>query len=251
MIGPARASAVADGGWPGLSAAWPGPRGWSPFQIESGRTHKAWLRYSNAAPEVTPDHVRDFRGSRFAEVRDAIFGRPYYRVWGASHERPLPHYPVSLCSVLQGILPGGMPHRFRQAAERTLDSLADLRWGPKGRGFRRLSPETPRGRPPNDCFMLPTRTVTIRSVGPTAFAAWQTSKNAPVKAVAWNMNALAILVEFANLDHLVGAAISHDAARCFQSEKRLTCGLRTFHQEVSIHGWTDMRCGRMGNGERE
>jgi hypothetical protein len=41
-------------------------------------------------------------------------------------------------SVLQGILFFGRRYLFRQAAERAVDSHADLRWGPIGKGFRRL-----------------------------------------------------------------------------------------------------------------
>jgi hypothetical protein len=47
-------------------------------------------------------------------------------------------HPVTLSSLLTGILPGGPPYAFRQATERAVDSAADLRWGPDRRGFRRL-----------------------------------------------------------------------------------------------------------------
>jgi hypothetical protein len=63
---------------------------------------------------------------------------PYQRIWGGKGEPPLPRYEVTLLSVLRGILPRGRRYLFRQAAERTLDSHATLRWGSERRGFRRL-----------------------------------------------------------------------------------------------------------------
>ena len=57
---------------------------------------------------------------------------------GPRRRPPLPTYEVTLMSVLRGILPFGRAHLFRQAVERTVDSNADLRWGPDRKGFRRL-----------------------------------------------------------------------------------------------------------------
>jgi hypothetical protein len=57
---------------------------------------------------------------------------------GAAGEPPLPIHPVTLSSLLYGILPFGPPYAFRQATERAVDSAADLRWGPDRKGFRRL-----------------------------------------------------------------------------------------------------------------
>src|SRR5262249_17083777 len=51
---------------------------------------------------------------------------------------PLPVHPVTLSSLLYGILPFGPPYVFRQATERAVDSAADLRWGLDRKGFRRL-----------------------------------------------------------------------------------------------------------------
>ncbi|MCO6428976.1 hypothetical protein [Nitrosomonas communis] len=81
---------------------------------------------------------RTYQGSRFSEVRDAIFANPYQKVWGSKGESPFPAYQVTLASILRGILPFGKPHLFRQAVERAVDSHADLRWGEEGRGVRRL-----------------------------------------------------------------------------------------------------------------
>ena len=88
--------------------------------------------------EHITDEDRAYGGSRFSEVRDALFANPYQKVWGRSGEPPLPVYEVTLPSMLRGILPFGKPHLFRQATERAVDSKADLRWGTDGKGFRRL-----------------------------------------------------------------------------------------------------------------
>ena len=74
------------------------------------------------------DH--QYAGSRFAEVRDAVFANPY--------SPPYEKFPVTLGSLLSGVLPFGKPWQFLAAARRTVASEADLRWGPDGKGFRRL-----------------------------------------------------------------------------------------------------------------
>ena len=84
------------------------------------------------------DQDRAYAGSTFREVVDALFANPYQRVWGREGEPPLPIYEVSLDSVFGGLIPIGKPDFFRRASERALDSGADLRWGPDGKGFRRL-----------------------------------------------------------------------------------------------------------------
>jgi hypothetical protein len=88
--------------------------------------------------EGITDEDRAYQGSRFAEVRDAIFANPYQKVWGRPHEPPLPVYAVTTRSVLHGVLPSGGRYLFRQATERAVDSHADLRWGPDRKGYRRL-----------------------------------------------------------------------------------------------------------------
>ena len=88
--------------------------------------------------ESITDEDRGYHGSRFAEVHKAIFANPYQKVWGRDDSAPLPIYKVTLSSVLRGILSFGKRYLFQQAVERTVDSHADLRWGPDGKGFRRL-----------------------------------------------------------------------------------------------------------------
>src|SRR6266550_6538512 len=88
--------------------------------------------------EGITDEDRAYAGSRFSDVREALFANPYQSTWGADGEPPLPVHPVTLSSLLYGILPFGPPYAFRQATERAVDSFADLRWGPDRKGFRRL-----------------------------------------------------------------------------------------------------------------
>jgi hypothetical protein len=83
------------------------------------------------------DDDRRFAGSRFAEVREAMFANPYQKVWGtngAVFERT----PVTLAGAMRGMFRLGMRWRLLSAAERTLASQADLRWGEDHKGFQRL-----------------------------------------------------------------------------------------------------------------
>jgi hypothetical protein len=89
-------------------------------------------------PEQVTDEDRAYGGSRFSEVRDALFANPYQKLWGGAGEPPLPTYAVTLLGVLRGIPPFGPPYFFRQAVARAVDSRADLRWGTDGKGFRRI-----------------------------------------------------------------------------------------------------------------
>ena len=74
--------------------------------------------------EAITDEDRAYGGSRFSDVREALFANPYQRTWGADGEPPLPVHPVTLSSLLYGILPFGPPYVFRQATERAVDSAA-------------------------------------------------------------------------------------------------------------------------------
>jgi len=88
--------------------------------------------------EQVTEEDRAYRGSRFSDVRDALFANPYQRVWGAAGEPPIPIYGVSLASALRGVLPAGLPYFFHQEVARAVDSRADLRWGADRKGFRRI-----------------------------------------------------------------------------------------------------------------
>jgi hypothetical protein len=89
------------------------------------------------AESITSDD-RAYNGSRFADVRDAIFANPYQPVWTRDGSAHSPVHKVTLSSVLRGILSFGKRHLYKQAIERTVDSHADLRWGADRKGFRRL-----------------------------------------------------------------------------------------------------------------
>lgn len=82
------------------------------------------------------DQDRAYAGSRFGEVRDAVFANPYQKVWGAEGEPPLPFRDPTFFDMLRGLLSGH--HLLTEAASRTVESHADLRWGPDGKGFRRI-----------------------------------------------------------------------------------------------------------------
>jgi hypothetical protein len=88
--------------------------------------------------EATTDEDRSYRGSRFSVVQEALFSNPYQRIWGSAGEPPMPRYKVTLYTFLSGMLPLGRSFIFRSAAERTLESSADLRWGSDRKGFRRF-----------------------------------------------------------------------------------------------------------------
>ena len=75
------------------------------------------------------DEDRAYSGSRYAEVRAALFQNPYNELWGSHGNPPLPVFPVTLGSVLRGMW-SRRHYFFLQAAKRTVDSRADLRWGP-------------------------------------------------------------------------------------------------------------------------
>jgi hypothetical protein len=79
---------------------------------------------------------RAYSGSRFKDVRDAVFADPYPDIW--TGDGRMPTYEVTLKSILGGMLPFGQPFHFRDATARAVDSFADLRWGPDRKGFRRL-----------------------------------------------------------------------------------------------------------------
>jgi hypothetical protein len=79
---------------------------------------------------IADDDRQASGSSRFAEVRDAVFANPY--------TRPYEIFPVTLGSLLRGVLPWGKPWQFLSAARRVVRSDAVLRWGPDRKGYRRL-----------------------------------------------------------------------------------------------------------------
>ncbi|MBT8142027.1 MAG: hypothetical protein HKN88_09795 [Gammaproteobacteria bacterium] len=96
------------------------------------------MKVNDLCPQGITDEDLDYQGSRYAEVKEAVFANPYQRVWGAPGEPPFPHHAVTTRGVYEGFLPGGKPDQFKQAAIRTLKTSADLRWGEHAKGFRKL-----------------------------------------------------------------------------------------------------------------
>ncbi len=88
--------------------------------------------------EQFTDEDRVYSGSRFRDVVEALFANPYQQVWGREGEPPLPAQEQTIQTVFGGLLSHGRPPRFERASERSLDSSADLRWGPDRKGFTRF-----------------------------------------------------------------------------------------------------------------
>ena len=91
-----------------------------------------------ALAQPRADDSGRYVGSRFADVVEALNANPYQRIWGATGEPALPVQEVTLRTVIGGLASFGFPKQFRADSARTLDSPVDLRWGPEGKGFRRL-----------------------------------------------------------------------------------------------------------------
>ncbi|MDX0411597.1 hypothetical protein GOC69_12180 [Sinorhizobium medicae] len=79
---------------------------------------------------------RAYRGSRYAEVREALCANPYRGGAYGQEPGPLPMFKSSIWNAWRGLFSG--ENKFRQASARVLDSKADLRWGPDGKGYRRI-----------------------------------------------------------------------------------------------------------------
>src|SRR5690348_15370639 len=88
--------------------------------------------------EQFSDEDRMYAGSRYREVVDAVFANPYQQVWGRSGEPALPNDVATIRTVFGGLVSHLWDRRFEHASARAVDSHADLRWGPDGKGFRRL-----------------------------------------------------------------------------------------------------------------
>jgi hypothetical protein len=96
------------------------------------------MQKENPAVFYLTKEDRNYNGSRYSEVRQAIFANPYQTIWGAKTNPDLPVYDVTLVSIAGGLLPFGKPSQFFQATKRTVDARTDLRWGSNGIGQRRL-----------------------------------------------------------------------------------------------------------------
>ena len=79
---------------------------------------------------------REYEGSRYSEVREAIFANPYRSGPAGQGPGELPMFISRIKNAWAGLFRG--QNIFRQASARVLDSRADLRWGKDGKGYRRI-----------------------------------------------------------------------------------------------------------------
>ena len=89
----------------------------------------------HGAQEMTAED-RGYRGSRYADVRKAIYANPYRGGAAGQEPGPLPMFKSTIRNAWRGLLFG--ENKFRQASARSIDSRADLRWGADGKGWRRI-----------------------------------------------------------------------------------------------------------------
>jgi hypothetical protein len=89
-------------------------------------------------PQGMTDEDRAYRGSRYAEVREALYANPYRGGRSGQMPGPLPMFKSTIHNAWCGALPGGRPDQLRQATARIVDSKSDLRWGPDGKGYRKI-----------------------------------------------------------------------------------------------------------------
>jgi hypothetical protein len=96
------------------------------------------MQKENPAVFNLTEEDRQYKGSRYSEVRNAIFANPYQKNWSAENELSWPVHEVTLARIAAGLLRLGKPWPFFQATKRTVDARTDLRWGTDGMGQRRF-----------------------------------------------------------------------------------------------------------------
>jgi len=79
---------------------------------------------------------RAYKGSRYSEVRDALFANPYRDGTSGQVPGPLPMFRSTIRNAWKGTFHG--TNYLKQASARSVDSRADLRWGADGKGYRRI-----------------------------------------------------------------------------------------------------------------
>jgi hypothetical protein len=87
-------------------------------------------------PQEMTDEDRAYRGSRYADVRNALYANPYRDGTSGQMPGPLPMFQSTIRNAWKGTIHG--PSKLGQASARSVDSRADLRWGPDRKGFRRI-----------------------------------------------------------------------------------------------------------------
>jgi hypothetical protein len=87
-------------------------------------------------PQETTDEDRAYKGSRYAEVRQALYANPYRGGSAGQAPGPLPMFQSTIPNAWRGTFHG---RKFlRDASARTIDMHSDLRWGPDGKGYRKI-----------------------------------------------------------------------------------------------------------------
>src|SRR5262245_4452287 len=86
--------------------------------------------------QETTDEDRAYTGSRYAEVRDALYANPYRDGRAGQMPGPLPMFKSTIRNAWRGTI--HPPAYLKQASARTVDTHSDLRWGPDGKGYRRI-----------------------------------------------------------------------------------------------------------------
>ncbi len=79
---------------------------------------------------------RSYTGSRYSEVRQALYANPYRGGTSGQAPGPLPMFRSTIRNAWRGTL--HPPRPLQQASARTIDTHADLRWGPDRKGYRRI-----------------------------------------------------------------------------------------------------------------
>jgi len=87
-------------------------------------------------PQETTDEDRAYTGSRYADVRDALYANPYRDGKAGQLPGPLPMFKSTIRNAWLGTI--HPPAYLKQASARTVDTHSDLRWGPDGKGYRRI-----------------------------------------------------------------------------------------------------------------
>ena len=86
--------------------------------------------------QETTDEDRSYKGSRYEEVRQALYVNPYRGGTSGQAPGPLPMFRSTIRNAWRGTLHG---HKFlKEASARTVDTRSDLRWGTDGKGYRRI-----------------------------------------------------------------------------------------------------------------
>lgn len=86
--------------------------------------------------QETTDEDRSYKGSRYAEVRQALYANPYRDGASGQAAGPLPMFQSTIRNAWLGTI--HPPAYLKQASARTVDTHADLRWGADGKGYRRI-----------------------------------------------------------------------------------------------------------------